>query len=370
MKDLNARVGWLLAGAALLASGCGEEEGDGATGGAPARPPAVVEIALVEAIPVGTTIEAVGTLDPSERVTIAAEIDGTITEVSFREGDAVAALPGGERPVLFRLDDSILRLEVERAGAARDLAEARAGEARALLGRLERLAAEDAAPAAAVEDARLARTGAEAALREAQAALGLAEERLSRATIRAPLDGRLGERSASSGQYVREGVALVDLVVDDPLEVSFRVPERHAPALALGQPVRVSPDDGTGRELAGEVTFISPAADPSTRTIALRARLANPDRTLVAGGFARVRLQVRAPCPSRVIPEEAVVPRGGGLFVYVVEEGRARRVAVRLGERMPGRVEVVEGVSEGESVVRAGHQRIEDGSLVRVRSSE
>jgi membrane fusion protein, multidrug efflux system len=148
-------------------------------------------------------------------------------------------------------------------------------------------------------------------------------------------------------------------------KVDFRVDQTALPALRVGQSLQVEIDAWPGERFDAEVYAIDPRVADSTRSIALRARMANPDGRLRPGQFARVRLTVERRQDAIVIPEQAVFPRGEQQFVFVVADGRAQLRAVRLGQRVPGSTEIVDGLQVGEAVVVAGVQLLSDGRPVR-----
>ncbi|MBI4231345.1 MAG: efflux RND transporter periplasmic adaptor subunit [Planctomycetes bacterium] len=349
---------WVMRGAGLMAAfalaGCGEEEA------APRaeRPAPIVEVARVETRPLDRVVEAVGSIEASERVWASAEVEGVVAEVLFREGDLVEA-----GAALFRLDDEMPRLDVEAARAAVSRAEAEAVERRAVLARKDLL--QGVATPAEMLEARQGAARAEASLAEARAREALAAVRLARTAVLAPFAGRLGERRAGQGDYVKAGDPLVEVVHADPADLVFSVPERFLPSLRSG--MRAEATVGTrAAPLSGEVFYIAPAVEDATRSIRLKARLSNADGALVPGTFARVRLVLESVAQARLVPEAAIVPRAGAAWVYVVEEGRARRVEVRTGTRVPGAVEILEGLVGDEVVVVAGHERVGDGTPVRI----
>jgi membrane fusion protein, multidrug efflux system len=206
---------------------------------------------------------------------------------------------------------------------------------------------------------------AAANLQAAVAALALSQARLEKTRILAPFAGTAGLRRVSPGDYVGTGQDLVNLEAMTTMKVDFRVDQTALPALRVGQSLQVEIDAWPGERFDAEVYAIDPRVADSTRSIALRARMANPDGRLRPGQFARVRLTVERRQDAIVIPEQAVFPRGEQQFVFVVADGRAQLRAVRLGQRVPGSTEIVDGLQVGEAVVVAGVQLLSDGRPVR-----
>ena len=314
---------------------------------APARSATAVEVARVT---VGTVIEdlrAVGTLRPNEAVTVVSEIAGRVERIAFREGQAVAA---GD--VLIELDASILRAELAKARS--DLTLARANHERAVT-----LTSRGMSPQRTLDEAR-------AALQAAEANIALAQARLQKATIRAPLSGVVGLRALSTGAYVTPGERIVELADVDPIKVDFRVPELALAALRRGQAIRVSVDALPGKVFEGEIDAIDPIVDVAGRAVRLRARIPNRSGALSPGLFARVQIVVQRRDNALLVPESAVFAQGGKRFVYRVVDGRAALTAVELGQRQPGKVEIRGGLERDAVVITAGHQQVQDGAAVEV----
>ena len=313
---------------------------------------AAERVVTVEAEPVvvDTVLEdirAVGTLGPDEAVVIAPEIAGRIDRFRFAEGDEVSA---GD--VLVELDATTLRAELVKARSDMTLAEANRERAMTLAQR--------------GTGTLRARDEAIAAYQVAEANVALAQARLEKATIIAPFPGVLGLRAVSAGAYVTPGTRIVELSNIDPIQVDFRVPELALSSLRPGQPIRVTVDALPGRTFEGEVYVIDPIVDENGRAVRLRARIANPERTLKPGLFARVQIEVERREDSVLVPESAVFAEGGKRLVYRVVDGRAVLTQIELGHRRPGQVEVLNGLAPGEMVITAGHQQIRDGTRVEV----
>lgn len=307
--------------------------------------PRVVETAPVT---VGTLVEdlqALGTLRPNEAVTVAPEIAGRVERIGFREGQKVTA---GD--VLVQLDSSILRAELTRTRS--DLTLAKANHERQTT-----LARQGMATQRTLDESR-------AALQRAEAEIALAEARLQKMAIRAPLSGVVGLRSVSVGAYVTPGQAIVELAEIDPIKLDFRVPELALSALRSGQPIRVKIDALPGKVYEGTIYAIDPSVDVEGRAIRLRARIPNPRGELSPGLFARVEIVVDRRHDALLVPESAIFARSGKRYVYRVVDQRAKLTEVELGARRLGQVEVRSGLGRDDVVVSAGQQKIRDGAPI------
>jgi membrane fusion protein (multidrug efflux system) len=203
-------------------------------------------------------------------------------------------------------------------------------------------------------------------MRVAQAALQLAEAKLAKTDIRAPFAGIIGLRSVSVGDYVKEGADLVNLESIDPLKVDFRVPETYLRQVQPGQLLTITLDAVPGKTYDGKVIAVNPLVDAAGRSIVIRAQVPNKDQGLRPGMFARVRLITREQADAMVVPEQALVPQGTEQYVFKVMDGKVARVKVETGQRRDSKVEVLAGLSPGDTVVTAGQLKIRDGMPVSV----
>ena len=199
-----------------------------------------------------------------------------------------------------------------------------------------------------------------------EAEVEFAMARLDDTLIRAPFEGLISERLVDAGDYAQAGDHLATLYRVSQMEITFTLPERFMGRVRAGQTVMVAVSAYPDRRFAGQVYFVSPQVDESTRDFLVKVTLENREGSLKPGcfGTAVVTLDVREQRP--VIPEEALVATRQGYIVFVVQGDAARRREVHIGLRQAGLVEIREGLALGESVVRAGHMNLSDGAGVRV----
>lgn len=307
-----------------------------------------VEGVEVTVATVTSEIRVVGSLRSNESVVIRPEIGGRVSEILFEEGLRVAA-----GTPLLKLDAAIARAELDQAKAALELSQTNYKRAIELF---ERKAA-----SAATRDQALA------SLRADQANLELAQARLAKLTLRAPFDGVLGLREVSLGDYLTPGQDIVNLEDIETLKVDFRIPERYLGSLAPGQAIGVTADAFTGRKFTGEVYAIDPLVDEDGRAVVLRARLPNEEGLLRPGLFVTVALAIGQRDDAILVPEQAIVPRGGDQHVYRVVEDKAVLTTVKLGERRDAMVEILAGLAPGDVVVTAGQIKLRDGTPVALQ---
>ncbi|MGH6899359.1 MAG: efflux RND transporter periplasmic adaptor subunit [Geminicoccaceae bacterium] len=300
-----------------------------------------VEIAAAAAGIMRERIEAVGTTIARQAVNIVSLTSGRVVEIAFSPGARVET-----GAVLVRLDDAAERAAVAEAQAAQR-------EAELTLDRAKKLRANNTVAQATVDELQAAYLGASARVDGAR-------KQLTDRTVRAPFPGVVGIREVDVGARVDDETVLTTLDDLTEVEIEFSVPEIYFGRVREGQTVSATSSAFPGRTFTGRIATIDTRIEQVSRAFRVRAVIPNPDLALPAGMFMHVEV-VLEERPAVLIPEEAVIAEGDGAFVFTVEDERARRRPVRLGQRTAGTVEVLEGLEAGEPVVREGMQRLRDG---------
>jgi len=336
--------------ACFLLSGCGgKPKGAPHAGG---MGPVSVVVAKASVEPVAKKISLIGTLEPNESVEIKSELDGVISRINFQEGSSV------------RKDDLLFQIDKEKLEAA--LAEARAN-LKLAKSNLDRFAS--LAKTGAVSEIEYDKT--QAAYEVGEATVKGLEEHLKDATILAPFDGFIGERSVSVGQYVTKGTMLSYLVNTDPIKAAMRIPERYLSQISPGQNVEIRIAAYPRETFSGTVYFIGPKIDEQTRTVLVKARLENPEGKLRSGMFVNLDLILENNLEAIVIPETALIIEGTRTSIFVVDENDlVHPREVKIGIRLERMIEITEGLSGGEIVVTEGTQKLRPGAAVSYQKSE
>lgn len=277
------------------------------------------------------------------------EVAGRIAAINFEQGGKVR-----KGDLLIQLDDSVVKAQLLQAQASLSLAQSRYRRAQELSreGFISKQARDEAASELKVQEA----------------AVALNRAQLDKTAILAPFDGLIGLRNVSVGDYISPGQDLVPIESVDPLNVDFRIPEQFLNSVYPGLKLGVTFDALPGQVRDGQVRAISPVVDVGGRSLLLRATIPNADDTLRPGMFARVSLQLRDD-QVLAIPETALAPSGDTQYVYRVQDGVARRVAVRIGMRRDAMVEITQGLQPDDVVVVSGLQKVADGGRVNVVSA-
>ncbi len=365
--------------------------------------PVDAAIAKLGALPV--SLAYVGTTQPVQEVALRAQVEGQLLELTVDVGD-----PVDQGQVVGQLEDSLLnarlnqaraelaalRSEVARAEAQVSNARAQMQQSRLQMqqaeadaDRLESLLQEGAISAQEAERARTTAQAAEQALEAAEVqvqtelrAVQVAEDRVVAqeavvaeaerqqdfAILEAPISGSVLQKVAETGSLVRAGEEVIRIGDFRRVKVLVQISELDRSQVAVRQQVQVILDAYPGQTWQGEITRISPAADPVARLVPVEITLPNPDQQLGSGLLARV--EFRPPVPDAiVVPQDALTisPEGeASLFVVNEEEGqmRARRRVVEVGEQVDGQVEIITGLAAGESFVVRSGRPLQDGNAI------
>ncbi len=324
-----------------------------------APPPESVATATVEEARWEASRGAIGTLVAERAVTLGAELTGAVREIAFESGSTVR-----RGAVLVKLDTSTEEAQLAAARADATLA-------RVNLARARNLRAGEANAPADLD-------AAEARAQQADAAVATLRATIAKKTIRAPFDGRIGIRQAELGQVLAPGTPVASLQSVSPIHAEFSLPQQALAEVRAGLAVRMQSDAFPGKTWSGEVTVVNPEVEVATRNVRIRATFPNPDGRLRPGMFVNVSILSAEQRPVTVMPATAAVYAPYGDSVFVVEEQReagrpptriARQRFVRLGERRGDFVEVVSGLSPGETVVSAGAFKLRNGAVVAVNQA-
>jgi membrane fusion protein, multidrug efflux system len=330
-----------------------------ASPGSPAGPggpqrPVSVEVAKVETTKLVDETQSVGSLRSNQGVMLRPEVGGRVSQVMFKDGQRVK-----KGQVLVQFDDQLPAAQVMQAQAELSIAKANHT-------RNKELVAQNFISKRSLDES-------EAALQVSEAKLALAQATLQRLKVLAPFDGVAGLRQINVGDYLKDGADMVNIEDIDAVLLDFRLAERFQTKVKPGQKAQVSFDALPGKQFTAVVQAIDPLIEANGRSVGVRACIDNRQMQLRPGMFARVSAVFGERPNAMVVPEEAIVPQGGRSFVVKVVAGpnkdeiMSERVAVKIGLRQPGKVEILEGLSLEDQVVIAGQQRLQkDGTLVKV----
>jgi membrane fusion protein (multidrug efflux system) len=295
-------------------------------------------------------IEAVGTARANEQVTLSAPVTERIVRLNFDDGAYVSA---GQVIAVLR--------QAEQAAELNE-ANARSREAQQQLQRVEQLKNRGFATRSNYDTQVAAAAAARAQAQAVQAQIG---DRV----IRAPFAGWVSLRNISVGAIAGQGTEIATVSDLSTIKLDFTVPETMLAAIREGLTIDARAAAYPDRPFNGTIQTIDPVIDPNTRAVTVRARLPNPDRMLRPGMMMRVGIQ-SASRTGLSVPELAVLGEGDSRYVFALGPGnRVRRVPVRTGAHVNGRVEILAGLRPGQRIVTEGIIKVADGMQVRVQGA-
>ncbi|HZV22625.1 MAG TPA: efflux RND transporter periplasmic adaptor subunit [Luteimonas sp.] len=346
VRSLPAAPRWLLPGLllpCLLLAACGKHapaEGQNA-----ADHPVAVTTAVLAPRPFNDALQALGTAQARESVTITAKVSDVITRLAFDSGQRVRA---GQ--LLADMNSRAQQADVAAAEAALRDAEQQ-------LRRGGELASAQLIARGQYDTLRANRDAAAASVQARRASV-------ADRTITAPFAGVLGLRQVSLGALVAPGTVITTLDDDSTIKLDFTLPEAALSSIARGQAISATSDAWPGVAFDGHIADIDSRVDPETRAVRVRAELPNSDGRLRQGMLLRVQVQL----PTRqalVLPELAVQQEAEQSSVFRVgADGKVEQVPVKLGTRREGVVEVVSGLKAGDRIVVEGTVKLHPGSRV------
>ena len=350
----------------------GSKQGEEAHG--PGRDAIVtVSAAQTRVADVPVTIDAVWTVLALNTVTIRTQVDGRLMRLAFTEGQDVR-----KGDVLAIIDPSLYQAQYDQAVAKKAQDEANLANARIDAVRYQKLVAGNFASQQQYATQKALVAQLEAQVRADQASIDNAKTTLDFATIRSPIDGRVGIRLVDAGNILRasDPTGIVVVTQLKPIWVVFTLPQQALPAVQKAQakgPAKaqaLGPDNATVIE-GGEVAVIDNQIDQQTGTVRVKAVFTNADLALWPGQFVNVRLVLDTIKKAVVAPSPAVQRGPSGPFVYVLgDDNVARLRPVTTGRQDETLAVILTGLDAGARVVTSGFSRLSDGAKARLAEPE
>lgn len=326
----------------------------GAQGEASFRaPPTIVNFASVTTQEWENGLQAVGSLEAEDGITVKAELPGKITQIAFKPGASVQA------------GDLLVQQDITSELASLRAAEAAAELASSNLARAQRMIKQNGVSVSDFDTAA-------ALAKQAAAQVDSVKAQLAKKSIRAPFAGKLGVLQVSTGQDLRDGDPIVSLQKLNPILVNFFLPQRELARLQQGLSVRVSSGDFPELQLTGTITAFNPEVDAATRNVKVQARLDNTGERLLPGMFVDVAIVFPERQQVLAIPVTAILYAPFGNSVFVIEDqpeekggGKiVRQQIVKTGATRGDFVVVTEGLKAGDTIVSTGVFKLVNGQSV------
>ncbi|MBR5803941.1 MAG: efflux RND transporter periplasmic adaptor subunit [Bacteroidaceae bacterium] len=286
-------------------------------------------------------IVVTGRLIPDEEVNLSFETSGKIISINFTEGSHVTK---GE--LLAKVNDGPLQAQLKKLESQLQLAQDRVYRQNALLEK-------DAVSKEAYEEARTS-------LATLQADIDLVKANIAQTELRAPFDGIIGLRQVSEGAFASTGTVVATLTRITPLKIEFAVPERYSSSVKSGMGLTFN-IEGQLERLDAKIYATESKVDQLTHTFPVRALYSNTDGKLFPGRFTNIHLKTMEISEAIAIPTEAIVPEMGIDKVFVYKGGKAQPVAITKGIRNEARVQVLDGLQYGDTIITSGTMQLRMG---------
>ncbi|MCD6498811.1 MAG: efflux RND transporter periplasmic adaptor subunit [Deltaproteobacteria bacterium] len=371
-------------------------------------PPLLVKVEAVGTGPIAESLQLTGTVESRSQATVFSMVPGTVKRIRVKEGQWVK-----KGQILAQLKAWKMVLGVRQARTGLALARANLFQMELTYRRMKALYKDGAIPKAQFDQVATGYKAAQLQVKQAEAGVGLAESQRSDAIIRAPISGVVLKKFVSRGD-VSSAAAMMKtspiVVIADVSRVKVKVSivEKDLGRVHVGQEAAVTVDAYPGRIFRGKVTQMGAMVDPMTRTAEVTVEVSNPlaaakpvartapragrrvsshrrrghhghsrgssenragERLLKVGMFARVSIVIAKRDRTLVVSRDAIMGAAGSEHAFVVEAGKARRRKVVLGLHRKNRVEVLQGLRDGDRLIVLGQRGLEDGQPVRVSST-
>lgn len=363
-------------GAGGPGAGAGGRGGPGGPGGGRGGFPATtVGVGKAEKADIPILLDALGTVTPAAVATVRPQISGVLQKIQFTEGQLVK-----EGQVLATIDQRPAQMALLQATGQRQRDEAQLESAKLILSRYQTLLQQDSIARQDVDTQAALVKQLEGTVKTDRAAEGVAQINLGYTQVRAPISGRVGLRTVDIGNLVGSGdsTGIAVITQQSPIDVEFAVPQDSLPQLQQrineGATLPATALDRTRTtELAtGRFTALDNQVDTQTGTVRAKARFTNDASKLFPSQFVNIRLQLDTVKDAVTVPVTALRHGANGDFVYVLnqQDRTVSQRAVKRGQADAQRVQIVSGLSGGETVITEGADRLKDGAKVQLPSDK
>ncbi len=295
-------------------------------------------------------LQAIGTITATKAITIAPEVNGTVTGIHFESGAKIA-----REDKIISLNDSAERADLDRYLAQLEIT-------KLTLERSKKLSTQKVESKADFDQKK-------ANMDQAQALVDQAKATIAKKNITAPFSGVLGIRKVNLGDYLQAGTAVVTLTNDNHLFINFNIAERFADKIKTGQTIYFTVDAMGSTEFEGNITSIDPQISQDIRNVSIQATAENKEGKLKSGMFATIRIVLSDKKPTITIPETAIEYGLYGSSVYIIDQADPKNMTVKksfikTGANRKGRVAILSGMTKDDLIVTAGQLKLNNGAAI------
>jgi len=306
-----------------------------------------------------------GTIYPWKKANIGPNTSGRIWKIYKKQGDSVE-----KNTLLAELDTTTLKLHLKQAEAALGVARASHKDALLNLNRLKKLHEKSAISQMQLEKAQLSLEVADTQKKSAEANLNVVKHNLEKSYMRAPFDGIITSKNMEEGDMINPmmgmGSSVLTLMDLSNVKIVLDVPSEDIEKVKIGQNCLTAVYSLENETFEGEVYSKNLAADPISKTFKIEVKINNPGIRIKAGVFSEVKVEILAKTDTLKIPLSALINNS---FVILYENGIAKNVQVRVGEKNVQEFEILEGLKEGQQVVVEGNYDLKEGTLITIEGA-
>lgn len=306
-----------------------------------------VDVFVVSPSAFQNRISSTGTVMPNEEVMLSSEIAGRVTGLRFDEGSRVK-----KGQLLMTVNDDELRAQLQKLQSNQKLYRDMEERQRTLLEK-EYISRQE------YDQVSNQLAAVNADIRALQATL-------NKASVRAPFDGTIGLRQVSEGSFVAANTPVARLVDSSPVKIDFSIPGRYSAMIKEGDMITFTAE-GNPQQYEARIYAVDPSIDPATRTMRVRALYANSREEVMPGSFVRINITLKEMDEAILLPTESIVPEIDGHKVFLVKNGKAVPQMVHIGQRSDRLIQIIEGISPGDTIVQSGILQVRPGSDLNVR---
>ncbi|RPH31151.1 MAG: efflux RND transporter periplasmic adaptor subunit [Bacteroidales bacterium] len=335
----------LLALAGVTIVSCGKKQANEQGKGQRGKNQLAVDAVIVKPSPFSQQITVSGTIAANEEVELKAESTGKLTEISFKEGDFVK-----QGQLLAKINDSEIQARLQKLNLDVKLA-----------------ADDEVRKKRLLEINAISQQEYDIALNKLEGIksdINLTQAQIQKAEIRAPFNGKIGLRYVSPGAFVSSTTVLANLIQIDPIKIEFSIPERFSGMIKSGKAITFNLTNNL-LDYQAKIYAFEPSIDYQTRSMKVRAVTSNKDGNLIPGSYVKVSLIFDELPNALLIPPQALSPELAGQKVYLVKKGKAAESMVKLGIRSGNSVEIVDGITEGDTLIISGLIQLKKGMPVK-----
>ena len=294
-------------------------------------------------------INRTGTAIPDEEVDLSFESSGKITDIYFQEGTSVK-----KGDLLAKINDKPLQAELKKLEAQIPLAQERVIRQGTLLEK-------EAVSQEAYEQVTTA-------LDILLADIELVKARIVQTELRAPFDGIVGLRQVSEGAYATPSTVIVNLTKISPLKIEFSIPERFVTDISTGTNITFFMEDVNQfmHQFSAKVYAVESKVELETRSLNVRALFPNERQNILPGRLLTVEIITKEIKNTLTVPSESIIPEMGRNIVYLYRNGEARATEINTGLRTESFVQVLEGLTPGDTVITTGVMQLRTGMKVTI----